>query len=315
MLAWYTRDRYTGHMIDTSTPSLAKHTARYESLLFITAAIWGSGFVAQRLGLQNLGPFSFNLLRFMVGTLVLIPILIARKVKLSSLLLPGLIAGIVLAFGSSLQQIGMQYTTAAKGGFITGLYVVLVPIAGMFLGRRTPGQAWLGVVFAVAGMFMLTMNSELRIESGDLWVLAGAVFWTAHILILDRLSPRVDPFGLAAAQFAVCSLLSIPGAFLTETISLSAIRASALPILWSGVLTIGLGFTLQAVAQTKAHPTRASIIMSLEAAFAALGGWLILGERLSARELAGCALMLFGMVIAQVPAVKHRTSPSSEKTV
>lgn len=284
------------------------HAARYESLLFITAAIWGSGFVAQRLGLQNLGPFGFNTLRFAVGTLVLIPILLARRVRLSSIALPGLIAGLVLFVGSSLQQIGMQYTSAGKGGFITGLYVVMVPIAGMFMGRHTPARAWLGVLLAVAGMFLLTINQDLRMERGDLWVLAGAIFWTAHILVMDRFSPKVDPFALAAAQFAVCSLASAPMAFLTETMSLAAVRASALPVLWSGVLTIGLGFTLQAVAQTKAHPTRASIIMSLEAAFAVLGGWLVLRERLSARELIGCAVMLGGMVVAQLPEPKAKSA-------
>lgn len=272
----------------------------YEALLLLTAAVWGSGFVAQRLGLDHVGPFTFNFLRFTVGTLVLLPVLIIRKVKIRPLIVPGLILGIVLTMGSNLQQIGMQYTSAGKGGFITGFYVVLVPLAGIFIGRKTSLNVWLAVLLALAGMFFMSITRDFRIEPGDTWVMASVLFWTAHILLLDRYSPRFDPFGLAAFQFAVCATINIPLSFIIEKPNIDAMLGAAPAVLWSGVLTIGLGFTLQAFAQRKAHPARASIIMSLEAVFAALFGWLFLREVLSAREFLGAALMLAAMIIAQL---------------
>lgn len=257
--------------------------------------------MAQRLGLQSLGPFAFNALRFAIGSLALLPLALARKARFGPALVPALVAGTVLLAASGLQQAGMQFTTAGKGGFITGLYVVLVPVAAAIMGRRMPAGVWLGVAMATLGMFLLSLTDSLGMNKGDLLVLASAAFWAGHILVLDRFSPRVDPLALAVGQFAVCSLLSLPVALATETLSLAALASSAGPVLYSGLLTIGVGFTLQAVAQSRAHPARASIIMSLEAAFAALSGWLVLGERLSPRELAGCAVMLAGMLVAQWP--------------
>ncbi len=289
-------------MTTTSQGRSYAHAGRYESLLFITAAIWGSGFVAQRLGLQSLGPFTFNALRFAIGSLALVPLALARRASFRPVLVPGLIAGSVLLVASGLQQAGMQFTTAGKGGFITGLYVVLVPIGAAFLGRRVDLKTWAGVALAVLGMFFISVDGEgLGLGRGELLVLASAFFWAAHILVLDRFSPRVDPIALAIVQFAVCAVLSVPVAALTESLGPGDIAASLWPVLYSGLLTIGVGFTLQAVAQVKAHPARASIIMSLEAAFAVLSGWLILGELMDARQLAGCAIMLAGMILAQLP--------------
>ncbi|MBU0956490.1 MAG: DMT family transporter [Spirochaetes bacterium] len=289
-------------------PGLATELA-FESLLLITAVIWGLGFVAQRIGLEDLPPFAFNAARFALGALSLVPVILLRRTsraRLRACLVPALIAGVVLTLAASLQQLGMQYTSAGKGGFITGLYVVLVPIAGIALGRKTAANTWLGVVLTFAGLFLLSVTENFSINKGDLLVLLGAFFWAAHILVLDRFAPKVDPIVLAALQFLVCALLTGTTAFVFETPTAAGFSGAFPAIAFSGLLTIGLGFTLQAIAQTKAHPARASIIMSLEAMFAAIGGWIILGERLSPRELAGCAIMLSGMIVAQLPPVRRR---------
>ncbi len=283
----------------------AASAARYESLLFITAAIWGTGFVAQRLGMQDLGPFSYNAARFLVGALTLVPVLLARKTSLATVraaLGPGLAAGAVLAVAAGLQQAGLQYTSAGKAGFITGVYVVLVPIAAMALGKRTPPRTWLGAICAFCGLYILSFSSISGINRGDALVLASAFFWTAHILVLDRWAARVDPIALACVQFAACSALCWLGAGITEAPAVADFVSGALPIAYGGVLSIGVAYTLQAVAQSKAHPARASIIMSLESPFAAIAGFVFLSERMGARELAGCALMLAGTFIAQWPA-------------
>ncbi|PKL09921.1 MAG: EamA family transporter [Spirochaetae bacterium HGW-Spirochaetae-7] len=283
---------------------------RYEALLLITAAIWGTGFVAQRLGMQDLGPFSYNAARFAVGALALVPLLFARRtgiVAFKASLAPGLAAGTVLAVAAALQQSGLQYTSAGKAGFITGLYVVLVPIAAIFLGKKTAPLTWAGAGFALGGLYLLSFAGEVAINRGDVLVFASAFFWTAHILVLDRWASKVDPIALACVQFAVCSLLCWLGAAFTETLAASDFIAAALPIAYGGLFSIGIAYTLQAVAQSKAHPSRASIIMSLESPFAVLAGFIFLGERLGTRELLGCALMLGGMIVAQVRFQAHRT--------
>ncbi|MBU0928722.1 MAG: DMT family transporter [Spirochaetes bacterium] len=293
----------------------APGAARYEALLFITAAIWGTGFVAQRLGMLDLGPFSYNAARFLVGSLALVPLLVARKASLSTVraaLVPGTAAGAVLAVAAGFQQSGLQYTSAGKAGFITGLYVVLVPIAAMVFGRRTPVRAWIGAACALAGLYVLSFSAPASINRGDALVLASAFFWTAHILVLDRWAAKVDPLALACVQFAVCSAICWGGAFATEAPSIADFRAAALPIAYGGLFSIGIAYTLQAVAQSKAHPARASIIMSLESPFAAFAGFLFLGERLGARELIGCAVMLGGTFIAQWPS-KAREAPGDRR--
>jgi drug/metabolite transporter (DMT)-like permease len=190
--------------------------------------------------------------------------------------------------------------------------VVLVPLAAIALGKKTSGRTWLGALLTFGGLFLLSVNSDFSINRGDVFVLVGAVFWAAHILVLDRYAPRVDPVALASIQFALCALLNGLLSLFTEQPSLQGFAGAAGAIAFSGLLTIGLGFTLQAVAQTKAHPARASIILSLEAAFAALGGWIILSERLSKRELLGCAIMLAGMILAQIPARQLKTAVAVE---
>jgi drug/metabolite transporter (DMT)-like permease len=283
---------------------------RSDLILFLAAIIWGFAFVAQRVGMEFVGPFTFNGVRFTLGTLVLVPFLFSRKkftLKDPSLAMSrrnifwGVIGtGILLFIGVSLQQVGLKTTTAGKAGFITGLYVVFVPIVGIFLGHRTNLYTWLGVLLSATGLYLLSIISGFRIGHGDLLVLACAVVFTFHVLVIGWLSPRMNSFHLATGQFAICALLNLIVAFSIEPVNVGKILEAAVPILYGGILSVGIAYTLQVIAQKEAHPAYASIILSMEAVFAALGGWMILHESLSQRSLAGCVLMLAGMVIVQV---------------
>ena len=276
-------------------------------LLLLTAAIWGFAFVAQRVGMNYMGPFTFNGVRFALGSLTLIPFLIATERRQSrsnlsrkTMILVCGITGGVLFMGASLQQVGLVYTTAGKAGFITGLYVVMVPIFGLILKQHTDVGTWIGAVLATVGLYLLSVTEQLTIQYGDLLVLMSAFFWTVHVLIIGWLSPRMNPVKIAFIQFVICSALSLIVAFFTEVIVLSRIYQAAIPIIYSGVLSVGMAYTLQVVAQKNAHPAHAAIILSTETVFAALGGWIILNEILSTREISGCVLMLAGMLLSQL---------------
>jgi drug/metabolite transporter (DMT)-like permease len=283
---------------------------RSDLILLLAAIIWGFAFVAQRVGMEYVGPFTFNGVRFTLGTLVLIPFLLFGKKftpKDASLatsrkkIFWGVIGtGILLFAGVSLQQVGLQTTTAGKAGFITGLYVVFVPVAGIFLGHRTHIYTWLGVLFSATGLYLLSITSDFRIGHGDMLVLACAVVFTFHVLLIGWLSPRMNSFHLAAGHFAICALLNLMVAFSIETFDTGKIMEAAVPILYGGIISVGVAYTLQVMAQKEAHPAYASIILSMEAVFAALGGWMILHESLSRRSLTGCLLMLAGMIIVQL---------------
>ena len=292
-------------------------TLRSDALLLLTAAIWGFGFVAQRMGMDDVGPFTYNGVRFALGCLSLSPLLPGSRHAAALppagrrlFLVGGGVLGIVLFIAASLQQESLLYTTAGKAGFITGLYVVIVPLCGLFWGRRPGGGMVIGALLAAAGLYFLSVTESAAIEFGDGLVLASAFFWAAQVLLVAWLSPRVNPVRLAFYQFAVCSLLSLAAAFCFEAVSWSGIRAAALPILYGGILSVGVAYTLQVVAQRDAHPAHASILMSLEAVFAALGGWLLLDERMNPRGFLGCGLMLTGMVVSQVWGLKSRRSGS-----
>jgi len=273
---------------------------RSDSLLMLTSLIWGFAFVAQRAGMEYVGPFIFNGIRFALGAMVIIPVIwLSRKHKLPPaadrrresryLLRGGLLLGLVLFGGATFQQYGMVYTTAGNAGFITGLYVVFVPLLGMLRRQYPHFTIWIAAMLAVAGM----------IFAGDLLVLAGALFWAVHLLIIGVLSPRVNSLKLAFIQYVVCAVLSTVTAVFTETISTESILNASIPILYGGVLSVGIAYTLQVVAQKKAPPAHAAIILSLEAVFAVIGGWMLLHESLGTRELAGCALMFAGILLAQ----------------
>jgi drug/metabolite transporter (DMT)-like permease len=291
-----------------------QHSLGADLLLLLVALIWGFGFVAQRVGMDHLGPYTFNGIRFLLGGLCLLPLAIRRapvpmewKKRRIPLVKAGMLAGVVLFIAATLQQVGLQYTTAGKAGFITGLYVVLVPIIGLLFRQRTTTGTWLGAVTAVIGLYLLSVTEDFRIAPGDLLELIGAVFWAGHVLMLSYLSPRTVPVRLAMAQFVVCGALSLLTGIILETITLQAIMDAVVPIFYGGVCSVGAGYTLQVVVQRKAHPSHAAILLSLESAFAALGGWLLLSEVLSGRALTGCGLMLAGMLLSQLwPALMAR---------
>jgi drug/metabolite transporter (DMT)-like permease len=282
------------------------------SLLLLTAIIWGFGFVAQRAGMDHVGPFTFNGVRFALGSITLIPLLVIKqnKQKTNKIILPrtsvammilgGSLAGFALFMGATLQQVGIVYTTAGKAGFITGLYVVIVPILGLFWKQRPGIGTWLGAILAAMGLYLLSITAEFTIAFGDFLELVGAFFWAGHVLVIGWLSPRIDPIKLAFFQYAACSILSSITSVATETLTYHGLFQATIPIIYGGVISVGIAYTLQVVAQRDAHPAHAAIILSLEAAFAAFGGWLILGESLSQRDVLGCALMLAGMLLSQL---------------
>ncbi len=278
-------------------------------LLLLVAAIWGFGFVAQRAGMEYVGPYTFNGVRFILGGCCLIPLALGRTEtqpldqRSRKYVAPGkagAVAGLLLFVGATLQQVGLQYTTAGKAGFITGLYVVLVPLLGLLFRQKTHAGAWWGAILAVSGLYLLSIQGDWGMAYGDLLELIGAVFWASHVLLLGYLSPRTRAVQLAMYQFLVCGCLSIAVGIVLENNPLADIIHAWVPILYGGVISVGTGYTLQVVAQRKAHPAHAAILLSLESVFAALGGWLLLSEYLSLRAFLGCVLMLLGMVISQL---------------
>jgi drug/metabolite transporter (DMT)-like permease len=276
-------------------------------MLLLAAAIWGFAFVAQRVGMQHVGPLTFNGVRFAIGALVLapllrVPALAGRRADappLRETVRAGVIVGLVLFGGATLQQYGVVYTTAGKAGFITSLYVVFTPLLGMFVGQRSGRHVWGGVALAAAGLYLLSAKGLVGIALGDGLVLLGAVCWGAHVLVVGHYVQRVPALALAVGQFAVMAALSLAGAFLFEEPRLQPLQAATVPILYTGLLSVSVAYTLQVVAQRRAKPAHTAIILSLEAVFAVIGGVLILGETLGVRESAGCLLMLGGVILAQ----------------
>ena len=284
---------------------------RTDLLLLLTAAIWGFAFVAQRAGMEHVGPFLFNAVRFALGAAVLLPLIFFFRKKNRSPRAPlkfSILAGLILFAGASLQQVGLVYTTAGNAGFVTGLYVVIVPVLGLFGGQSCGKGTWAGAALAVSGMFLLTTAGSSRMLSGDVIVFAGAIFWAVHIQLISKLMKQYDALPLAAVQFACCSILSAIFALLTEKLSLSGIAMAAVPILYGGLVSVGIAYTLQIVAQKRAHPAHAAIIMSLEAVFALIGGWIMLAEPLTVQGTAGGALMLSAMISSAWGQVKARRS-------
>ena len=279
-------------------------------LMLIAAAIWGFAFVAQREGMETMGPFLFSGVRFLIGVVALSPVVwyLSKKpqqnnkaeVSAKKLVFAGTVAGLLLFGGISCQQVGLQYTTAGKAGFITGLYIFFVPLIGLFLGQRTGSGTWLGATIALFGLYLLSIKEDFTIAEGDLLQLICAVFFAAHVLAIGYLAKRMDTLKLALVQYLVCGVISLLIAIAIEMISWDMILATAIPLLYAGVMSTGIAYTLQVVAQQHAHSSHAAIILSLEGAFAVLGGWLILDEHLPARGLLGCALMLTGMFLSQL---------------
>ena len=287
-------------------------------LLFLTAFIWGVAFVAQSVGGEAVGCFTFNGVRSLIGAAVLIPVIyfldvqkkkelgekkfLAQKGDKKTLLLGGICCGVMLCIASNFQQFGISFTTVGKAGFITAMYILIVPILGLFMKKRVGAKVWLGVVLATIGLYMLCMTSEsFSLSKGDFLVLICAGFFSLHILIIDYFSPKVDGVRMSCIQFFVCGVISTAIAFVFENPSLSAILSGWLPILYAGVLSCGVAYTLQIVGQKNMDPTVASLILSLESVFSVLAGWVILHQTLSMRELFGCVLMFLAIILAQLP--------------
>lgn len=288
-------------------------------LLFLAALIWGVAFVAQSVGMEYVGPFTFNGSRFLLGGLVLTPVALIREVRYrkgkayqslsakekktygATTLLGGLCCGIAIFVASSFQQIGMQYTSVGKAGFITALYIVLVPILGIFLKKKVAPVVWLGVVLGAIGSYFLCITESFTINSGDLLIFACAVCFSFHILIIDYFAPKADGVSLSCLQFWFSGIVSMVIAFLSESPEMDAILQAAGPILYAGIMSCGVAYTLQILGQKRMNPAIASLILSLESVVSVLAGWLFLQEMMTKRQLIGCALVFGAVILAQIP--------------
>jgi drug/metabolite transporter (DMT)-like permease len=287
--------------------------------LSVAAAIWGISFVAQRAAMAHIGPYLFNGIRFLLGALTLVPVLLVLRrrrpraswprARRAALFVGGAATGAVLFIAATLQQVGMVTTGAGKAGFITGLYVVLVPLLGIVRGHRVRLAVWISAFLAAGGLYLLSGAGGGPIAWGDVLLLLGALAWAIHVHLIGWMAERANPIGVAVAQSAACGVLSLAVSFAVETTSSSAVRAAAPAIAFAGFLSVGIAYTLQIVGQKRLDPSRAGVLLSLEAAFAVLGGWAILGEAVTARMLVGCALMLSGMILSNVRRSVGRTLP------
>ena len=296
-------------------------------LLLLTAAIWGVAFVAQSVGMDYVGPFTFNTVRSLLGGIVLIPcIVLLKRINVGSkdtagaaehasgdpagqrkvLLTGGVACGVLLCIASNLQQFGIMYTSVGKSGFITAMYIVLVPVLGIFLKKKAGIKIWCSVAIAVGGLYLLCMtDSGFSIQKGDLLLLLGAVMFSFHILTIDYFSPKVDGVKMSCIQFFTCGILSMVCMFLFEQPQIGAILQAWMPIVYAGVLSCGVAYTLQIVGQKGMNPTVASLILSMGSVISVIAGWLILHQKLSGRELLGCVLMFAAIILVQLPERKR----------
>ena len=282
-------------------------------MLVLTAFIWGTAFVAQSVGMDYLGPFTFNGVRSLIGGAALLPcIWLFQKGKgkatekpsrgaRKELIAGGIACGLLLFAASSLQQIGIQYTTAGKAGFITAFYIVIVPVPGIFVEKKVSGKVWGAVAIALAGLYFLCITEKFAVGKGDILIFLCALVFSIHILVIDYFSPKVDGVKMSCIQFFVCGIVSLPPMFFTETPKIGAIVEGWAPLLYAGVLSCGVAYTLQIIGQKNVNPAVASLILSLESCFSVLAGWMVLGEKLSMRESVGCVLMFGAIILAQLP--------------
>ncbi|ALG67608.1 DMT family transporter [Beggiatoa leptomitoformis] len=279
-------------------------------LLLLASFIWGTTFVAQRISMGHIGPFMFTALRFALGGLLLMPVFLFLRARqpIASVvaidkrmaLLGGGCLGILLFSAATIQQVSLIYTAAGKAGFITGLYVILVPLLGLVWRQYPDLGTWVGSMLAVMGLYLLSVGTDFSLAYGDFLVLISTIFWALHVLAIAWFVQKVDALLLAITQFLVCALLSFLVAVVVETITLQSMMNAGIPILYGGLLSVGIAYTLQIIGQRHLHPTSAALIMSTETIFAALAGWLILGETFSERGIIGCILMLTGIILSQL---------------
>ena len=285
-------------------------------LMLLTAAfIWGTTFVAQAVGMDEIGPFSYAASRFFLGFLSLLIVWCGfhshrkkerRKGTYRSGWKAGTQAGLIMFIASSMQQVALLYTTAGKTAFITCLYIIFVPVFAVFLHRRIRAENWAGAFLAIAGLYLLAMRGDFELSFGDGLVLVSSLFWTAHILFIDHFASEVDVIELSTSQIGMCMLMSALAAIGFEEPTWQAIQHSAVAIFYGGVMSAGVAFTLQIVGQKYAEPAYAAILMSFEAIFGALASWILLGEIMSGREIFGCVLMVAGMTVTQLGHFLHR---------
>ncbi|MBQ6923132.1 MAG: DMT family transporter [Kiritimatiellae bacterium] len=285
---------------------------KYNLLMMLAALIWGSAFVAQRVGMDFNGPYTFNCVRSFIGSLALLPVILtlgragaarqfATRGGRRNLIVGGLVCGAILTASTLFQQIGLTGTSAGKAGFITAQYILLVPLFGLFLGKRTTWLLWLAVAIALAGMYLLCVKDGLRVEKSDLCVLCCAVGFAFHILVIDHFAQRVDGILLSCVQFIVCGVLSGVLMFVLEKPNAGNLLKGWVPLLYTGILSSGVAYTLQIITQQHLSPAVAALVMSLESVFAALTGWIVLHERLTPREFIGCVLVFAATLLAQAP--------------
>lgn len=300
-------------------------------LLVLTALIWGIAFVAQSEGMNYVGGFTFNASRFLIGGAVLIPCIYflrrgnreqrqalteeEQKQQNRTGIAGGICCGLVLCLSSSLQQFGIAHTTVGKAGFITALYIILVPILGLFMKKKVGLNIWVSVMMAAVGMYLLCINEGFSVGRGDFLVFLCSIGFSLHILVIDYFSPRADGVVISCVQFFTAGIVSGVLMLLFEKPSWEAVMAAWMPVLYAGVMSCGVAYTLQVVAQKNVPPTMASLLMSLESVFSVLAGWVILGQKLSGREMLGCALVFAGILLAQIPVEMLRGENKRKNTL
>lgn len=277
-------------------------------LLFLAACIWGVAFVAQSVGMDYMGPCTFNGIRFLIGGTVLLPLVYVRvkKKKNTPEELPpaltlkgGICCGLAICAASLCQQIGIMETTVGKAGFITTLYIIIVPVFGMFLRKKVPGKVWIAAAVAAVGMYMLCINESFSVSRGDAFVFLCAIIFAVHILVIDYFSPKTDGVALSCIQFYTAGIICTVAAFAVETPTWGQFVSGIVPILYAGVMSCGVAYTLQIIGQKNVEPTVASLILSMESVVSVLAGWVILGQELSSKELAGCVLVFAAVILVQ----------------
>ncbi|WMC91979.1 DMT family transporter [Kineothrix sp. MB12-C1] len=278
-------------------------------LLFLAACIWGFAFVAQSVGMDHMGPLTFNGVRFLIGGIVLLPVIAMRQRKERMVSKPsfpfflkgGICCGIVICSASIFQQMGIRHTTVGKSGFITTLYIIIVPILGLFFHKKVAGKVWGAAIIALVGLYMLCAGESFSIGKGEALTFVCAILFSVHILLIDYFSPKMDGIVLSCIQFLTAGSICIMGSFLLEQPTWSQLLSGIWPLLYAGVISCGIAYTLQVVAQKHVEPAIASLILSMESSVALLGGWLILGQALSPKELFGCALVFGAVILVQLP--------------
>lgn len=294
-----------------------KRSLKNSFLLFLAAFIWGVAFVSQSKGMEYVGPFTFNGIRSLIGAAVLVPVIAFRakrknpeqgQISLKRNILGGICCGLALTAASMFQQYGILYTTVGKAGFITALYIIFVPIMGIFIRKKVPGTVWISALMAAAGMYLLCIEGSFRVGRGDALVFICALLFSVHILVIDYFSPKADGVLLSCIQFLVCGLVCTSLAFLLEEVRISDLLSGAVPILYAGIMSCGVAYTLQVVGQKDMNPTVAALILSLESVISVLAGWLAYkvgflkeDQTLTGRQIFGCVIVFAAVILAQLP--------------